>query len=134
MSVPQVLLVEDSEFMSMRIVETLQDNHNMDLTAVKTAAKARDYLDKETFDIVVVNYELPDETGVEFAASFNSSGRNPSVPVILLTGRELEPLASDAIENGVTEFVYKGDHATANMDVLANRIHIVLKNHSLTES
>jgi len=134
MTVPKVLLVEDSEFMSMRIVETLQDKHNMELTAVKTAEKARDYLNQETFDIVVINYELPDETGVEFAASFNSSGRNPSVPVILLTGRELEPIASDAIEKGVTEFVYKGDHATANMDVLANRIHIVLKNHSLSES
>ena len=133
MTGPAVLLVEDSEFMTMRIVETLEDSHNMSLTAVSTATEAREYLSTEIFDCVVVNYELPDETGVEFADSLNPSGREPVVPVILLTGRELEPIASDAIEKGVTEFVYKGDHATANMDVLANRIRVVLKNHNLPE-
>jgi PleD family two-component response regulator len=133
MTAPDVLLVEDSEFMSMRIIETLEDSHNMSLTAVGTAAEAKDRLIDNTFDCVVVNYELPDETGVELADSLNPSGRRPVVPIILLTGRELEPIAADAIEKGVTEFVYKGDHATANMDVLANRIRVVLKTHSLPE-
>ncbi len=133
MAKPKVLLVEDSDFMSMRIVETLEESHKMSLTAVGTASEARNRLNQETFDCIVVNYELPDETGVEFADSLNPSGREPIVPIILLTGRELEPIASDAIKKGVTEFVYKGDHATANMDVLANRIRVVLKNHILPE-
>ena len=126
MSAPKVLLVEDSEFMSMRVVDTLEDGHEMNLTAVETAEAARTRIETGEFDVIVVNYELPDETGIEFANSLNDSGTEPEVPVILLTGRELEPIAKEASENGITEFVYKGDHAAAEMDVLANRIKVVV--------
>lgn len=126
MSAPKVLLVEDSEFMSMRVVDTLEAGHEMNLTAVETAEEARTRIETGDFDVIVVNYELPDETGIEFADSLNDSGNDPDVPVILLTGRELEPIAKEASENGITEFVYKGDHAAAEMDVLANRIEVVV--------
>ena len=132
MTVPEVLLVEDSEFMSMRVVDALESNHEMELTAVRTASEARKSLKTDNFDVVVVNYELPDETGIEFAGSLNSSGTDPSIPIILLTGKKLEPIAGDAVNNGVTEFVYKGDHAAADMDVLANRIKTVIAAYGTT--
>ncbi|MFQ3475465.1 response regulator [Halonotius sp. F2-221B] len=132
MTAPKVLLVEDSEFMSMRVVDALESTHGMELTAVRTASEARKRLKTDSFDVIVVNYELPDETGIEFAGSLNRSGTDPSVPIILLTGKELEPIASDAVDNGVTEFVYKGDHAAADMDVLANRIQTVIAAYGTT--
>jgi len=132
MTTPNVLLVEDSEFMSMRVVDALESNHEMELTAVRTASEARKSLKADNFDVVVVNYELPDETGIEFAGSLNSSGTDPSIPIILLTGKKLEPIAGDAVNNGVTEFVYKGDHAAADMDVLANRIKTVIAAYGTT--
>jgi len=124
---PDVLLVEDSNFMSMRVVETLESVHEMNVTAVETADEARNELDKNNFECVIVNYELPDETGIELASSINSFGAEPEVPIILLTGRKLEPLAKDAIKKGVTEFVYKGEHAANDMDVLAHRIRVMLR-------
>lgn len=127
MTALRVLLVEDSEFMSMRVSEVLEDTHKMSLTAVGTAAAARERLDANEYDCVVVNYELPDETGIELAQSINPSGTEPVVPVILLTGKELEPIARNAIQKGVTEFVYKGDHAAGEMDVLENRIRLTVR-------
>ncbi|TQQ83260.1 response regulator [Halonotius terrestris] len=126
MITPNILLVEDSDFMSMRVVEVLEATHGMSLTAVKTAEEARTRIETGDFDVVVVNYELPDETGIELADSLNAGDEPPEIPVILLTGRELEPIAKKASEKGVTEFVYKGDHAAADMDVLANRIKVVV--------
>ena len=126
MTPPEVLLVEDSEFMSMRVVDTLEAAQGMTITAVETVSEAKTRIETGDFDCIVVNYELPDETGIEFAAEINDSGNDPEIPVILLTGKKLEPIAGDAVENGVTEFVYKGDHAAADMDVLANRIRVVL--------
>jgi CheY-like chemotaxis protein len=134
MSAPQVLLVEDSEFMSMRVVDTLEGGHGMNLTAVETAEEARTRIETGSFDVVVVNYELPDETGIELASSLNETGNDPDVAVILLTGRKLEPIASEASDNGITEFVYKGDHAADDMDVLANRIQVVLDAYVNTEA
>jgi len=123
----EILLVEDSEFMAMRVTEALENTHKMNLTAVGTAAEARERLEVDDYDCVVVNYELPDETGIELAQSVNPSGTDPVVPVILLTGKELEPIARDAIQKGVTEFVYKGDHAAGEMDVLENRIRLTVR-------
>lgn len=127
MIAPHVLLVEDSDFMATRVVETLETVHDFFITSVGTAEEAREALAAGGFDCIVSNYQLPDETGIELAASLANDETGPSIPLIILTGRALEPIASDAIEAGVTEFVYKGDHATGEMDVLANRIKVVLK-------
>ena len=113
--------------MANRVSETLENTHEMSLTAVGTAAEARKRLAADDYDCVVVNYELPDETGIELAHSLNPSGTDPVVPVILLTGKELEPIARNAIQKGVTEFVYKGDHAAGEMDVLENRIRLTVR-------
>ncbi|MEA1932805.1 MAG: response regulator [Euryarchaeota archaeon] len=129
MNTPHVLLVEDSNFMATKVVETLESAHEFVITTVSTAVEARNALKNGSYDCVISNYELPDESGVELAESLREESAVPSVPLIILTGRSLEPLAKEAIEAGVTEFVYKGDQATGDMDVLANRIRIVLQAH-----
>ena len=129
MTTPHILLVEDSNFMATKVVETLESAHEFVITTVSTAIEARNALKNGSYDCVISNYELPDESGVELAESLRKDPEVPSVPLIILTGRSLEPLAKEAIEAGVTEFVYKGDQATGDMDVLANRIRIVLRAH-----
>jgi DNA-binding response OmpR family regulator len=127
MNTPHILLVEDSNFMATKVVETLESAHEFVISTVSTAVEARNALQNGSYDCVISNYELPDESGVELAESLRADDSTPSVPLIILTGRSLEPIAKDAIEAGVTEFVYKGDQATGEMDVLANRIRIVLQ-------
>lgn len=129
MNAPHVLLVEDSNFMATKVVETLESAHEFVITTVSTAVEARNALQNGSYDCVISNYELPDESGVDLASSLRENDDIPSVPLIILTGRSLEPLAKEAIEAGVTEFVYKGDQATGDMDVLANRIRVVLQAH-----
>ena len=129
MNAPHVLLVEDSNFMATKVVETLESAHEFVITTVSTADEARNALQNGSYDCVISNYELPDESGVELASSLRDDSDVPSVPLVILTGRSLEPIAKEAIEAGVTEFVYKGDQATGEMDVLANRIRIVLQAH-----
>ncbi len=129
MDSPHILLVEDSNFMATKVVETLESAHEFVISTVSTADEARYALENGSYDCVISNYELPDESGVELAKSLRTDADIPSVPLIILTGRSLEPLAKEAIEAGVTEFVYKGDQATGEMDVLANRIRIVLQAH-----
>jgi DNA-binding NtrC family response regulator len=130
MAAPHVLLVEDSEFMATRVAETLEEIHEFYVTTVDTAEEVRSALmEYDDIECIVTNYELPETNGVKLAASINGRGGEPEIPIIILTGKELEPIASDAIRAGVTEFVYKGDHATGEMDVLANRIDLVLKAH-----
>ena len=128
MAAPHVLLVEDSSFMATRVTETLEDLHEYYVSVVGTASEVHEALaNYDDIDCIVINYALPDTNGIKLAASITGDGDNSEIPIILLTGKELEPLADDAIQAGITEFVYKGNHATGEMDVLANRIHTVLE-------
>ena len=128
MPAPHVLLVEDSEFMATRVSETLEESHSFYVTTVGTADEVREALrEYDDIECIVTNYELPEGNGVTLAESINGKEGNIDIPVIILTGKALEPIADDALEAGVTEFVYKGDHATGDMDVLANRIDTVIR-------
>jgi len=132
MTSPHILLVEDSNFMATKVVETLESAHEFVISTVSTADEARHALKNGSYDCIISNYELPDENGTELAESLQDDNEMPSVPLIILTGRSLEPIAKEAIAAGVTEFVYKGDQATGEMDVLANRIRVVLQAQSAT--
>lgn len=123
-----VLFVEDSDFMAARVSETLESAHEFDVTRVETAAAARSTFEGggNGIDCVVSSYELPDETGPNLAASL-ADEPSVDVPFILFTGQPLAPLAGDALEAGVTDFVSKDQHVSGEMDVLANRIRLAIE-------
>jgi DNA-binding NtrC family response regulator len=117
-----ILLVEDSGFMTDRITQALSETHGFTVVTAETAAEARDKLATSDIDCVLVNNVLVDGTGIEFAESVHRS-----VPIILFTTSELEPIAAEAIEAGVTEFIHKDHHVTESLDVLANRIDVSIR-------
>lgn len=121
MSPYTVLFVDDSDFMTQLVSETLEGAHGYEVETVTTASEARSVFDSSTFDCVISSYELLDETGIELAESLEE------VPFVLFTGNPLEPLVDEAREAGVTAFVGKGDHATGDMNVFANRIRLAIE-------
>lgn len=117
----RVLLVEDSEFMSQQIAETLS-HYDIAVEVVHTAQAARETLESDEIDCILVNHDLPDETGLEFAESVSAE-----IPIILLTATSLDSLAAEAIEAGITEFVHKDNLATGSMGILVNRIDVAIR-------
>ena len=127
---PHILLVEDSRFMATHVAGTLREAHNFHVTIAENSEEAHDLLAAYA-DIVciVTNYQLHEKTGIQFAASLTGDSEKSSIPIILLTGKQLEPIAAKGLKVGINEFVYKGHYATGNMDVLANRIDVVIRAH-----
>lgn len=117
-----VLLVEDSEFMAQQVSDTLKTFHEYKTSTVETAAAARGAVETGNIDCVLVNHDLPDESGMEFAESVTAD-----IPIILLTTTTLEDVAKEAIDAGVTEFVHKDNLAQSTMNVLANRIDVAIR-------
>lgn len=122
MAPPHVLLVEDSRFLSTQVSDRLGTEYDFLITTVETAATARKAVAQNDIDCVLVNNNLPDESGIAFAESVPQS-----LPIILLTATTLESVAADAVAAGVTEFVHKENLAQGTMDVLANRIHVAIR-------
>jgi len=116
-----VLIAEDSEFMAQRVLEALQ-SPTYDITHVRSAEDALEMLETEAVDCALVNYELSDQTGIELIESAPSD-----IPIILLTSAEIDTIAAEALDAGVTEFVRKDNLAAGSMPVLANRVDVVIR-------
>ena len=80
---------------------------------------ALDRLTAGDVDCVLADYEMPDVDGLELLRSV--SEQHPDLAFILFTGRGSEALASEAIAEGVTDYVQKGS-GRDRFAVLANRI------------
>ena len=131
---PHILMVEDSQFMATHVASTLRDTHNFHVTITQSKDEAQDLLGAyDDIVCIVTNFQLAETTGIHLAAALDSGSDEIGVPIILLTAKQLEPIAPRGLDAGVDEFVYKGDYATGNMDVLANRIDVVVRAHANPE-
>ena len=76
-------------------------------------------LSDESFDCLVTDYEMPEMDGLELLSTVRR--RHPELPVMLLTAKGNESIASDAIAAGVTDYIPKDD-LTDSPALLAKRI------------
>ena len=113
----RVLLVDDDAVFSDRLAAALEDA-GFDVVVADDAAAGLDRLDART-DCVLTEYGVPGEEGLGFFESVRR--RRPELPVVLLTGRGDEAIASEAIGAGVTDYVRKGA-VDGRFDALVARI------------
>lgn len=60
-------------------------------------------------DFIVVDYEMPEMTGLEFIAKIRSHKKYDTIPILMLTGIDSEKLAFDAIKAGADDFIDKSN-------------------------
>src|SRR5581483_10530664 len=75
---------------------------------VSTAAngkEALDLLDRQTFNVVIVDFQLPDSTGLELARKVRE--HNDHTLVILMTGHASLEMAVKAIQEAVYDYLIK---------------------------
>ncbi|GAA0670824.1 bacterio-opsin activator domain-containing protein [Natronoarchaeum mannanilyticum] len=116
-----VLHLDDNEqFLDVVATFLEADNDDIDVTSVLDAEAALDRLDgPERIDCVVSDYRMGPTDGVDFLKSVRE--RDPRLPFILYTGKGSEEVASEAISQGVTDYLQK-KHSDQQYDLLANRI------------
>ncbi len=86
--------------------------------SVDVALNGHDGIEMHTtdpYDIVALDYQLPDMSGLDIAREFFS--RNSELPVILITGRGNEEVAAEALDIGVSNYIVK-DTQSSYLDLL----------------
>src|SRR6476620_7350695 len=92
---PWVLMVDDD----VNILDTAKDileEAKFVLHTASTGAAALKLLEEQTFNVVVVDFQLPDSTGLELARKVRES--NEHTCVILMTGHASLEMAVKAIQ------------------------------------
>jgi len=102
----RVLVVEDNRRHAELITDELRDSDpGTTVEWAETGTQGLDRLREETFDLVVLDYRLPDTDGLELMRSLRVEGRE--VPIIFVTTADSVQLAVEAMKLGAEDFVQK---------------------------
>jgi DNA-binding NtrC family response regulator len=100
----KVLLVDDEE----EFVETLAErmrSRGMEVATSNTGGDALDLIDKESYDVVVLDLQMPGMDGLEALARIKK--RRPKIQVVLLTGHATVEKGVEAMKRGALEVLEK---------------------------
>lgn len=116
----RILHVDNDEMFADSVGTYLEAHDDQFVVDVAHSGQAAtDDYDLADIDCVVSDYEMPDETGIEFLRRVRAA--DPALPFILVTGRGSERIAGEAISAGVTDYLQKRP-GTETYELLANRI------------
>ena len=101
-----VLLVEDDLAVGRVVTQFFSDVY--DVRQARTGAGALAILRREAVDAVVLDYRLPDLTGLQVLAEIASAW--PSLPVVMMTAYGSESLCASAFKLGVRDYFPKPVH------------------------
>lgn len=103
----RLLIVEDDPDIAYVLKAMIDDRFNAAVELAGSIATAQENLGSGDFDVVLLDYRMPDGDGLRLLEEINSSPDPP--PVILITGQGAEQLVVDAFRLGATGYVIKGN-------------------------
>ena len=103
-TVKRVLVVDDELDFLETIVKRLEVR-DIKATGVDSGPKALDLLDKEDFDVVVLDVKMPGMDGVETLVEMKK--KKPQLPVVMLTGHATVESGIQGMKKGAFAYVMK---------------------------
>lgn len=106
-SIKMLLLVEDNPGDARLLREMLQEAglRTTELTHLECMADAEKYLFCSEVDIILLDLGLPDAEGMEAVRRARTAASR--VPIVILTGRDDESLAAQALQEGAQDYLVK---------------------------
>ena len=114
-----VLIIEDEEGSATLLSRLLQKKFSARVEMARDLADARKAIALKPYDLICLDYELPDGDGFEFLADLAPEDM-PNV--IVVTGHTGEGLEAKARELGAVDFVSKDRNMVTRLTVAVERM------------
>ncbi len=125
----RVLLVEDNP-QDVQIVRRMLDGYkraHFQVASASSTKECEETLGEKAFDLILLDYQLPDEDGLTFLQRLDTADLPP---IIMLTGRGDERLAVQALQWGALDYFPK---SFITSEVLGRAIHQALEKSRLAD-
>ncbi|MDR1621224.1 MAG: response regulator [Synergistaceae bacterium] len=101
-----VLLAEDNEINQMIVVELLRDA-GVTVTAVENGLEAVKAVEKEPFDLVLMDIQMPEMDGLTATMQIHANPKYKDLPIIALTAHALPEDRETSLKSGMNEHLTK---------------------------
>ncbi|OZI60719.1 hybrid sensor histidine kinase/response regulator [Bordetella genomosp. 11] len=130
----RVLLVEDDavDRIACRRALSADPVHRFEVASAETGDEAMRYLQSHRVDCILLDYRLPDQTGLEFLGSLADGTGEVPLPVLVLTGEDSTGVAVDMMRHGARDYLYK-DTERRYLQALPAAIERMLRAQRLVE-
>ena len=102
----RILVIEDREFDSDKIIKTLSEDLNI-VFCVDNGVKGIEMLGLQEFDIIMVSMDLKDEDGLRLCSHLRSNERSRALPIVLIAEEEDMPRVAQGLEMGAHDYILR---------------------------
>lgn len=114
-----ILILEDDEDLSEGICLSLQ-SPELTFVRCRTVVQAKQLLKERKYDLLILDINLPDGSGLDFCREIRKTSR---VPIALLTAKDMELDIVSGLESGADDYITK----PFSLMVLRARIRALLR-------
>jgi DNA-binding NtrC family response regulator len=100
----RILLIDDDEWIRGSL-QLFFETEGCQVIALETAEEGLAALREDTYDIIIVDYKLPGQDGIEFLKQIRNA--HSDAIKILITAYKSEPIVSEAKKLGIQGFIEK---------------------------
>ncbi len=114
----RLLIIEDDLSLNQMLQLHFEDE-GFEVAAASSCSEGLELLERMAFDLILLDQQLPDGTGLELLQQIDT--RDPGPAVIMMTGQHDLELAIQAIKEGAADFVHK-PIKTAELQIVVDRL------------
>ena len=104
----KVLIAEDSSVIQ-KLTKKILENQNCVISTAKNGMQVLELLQKESFDIILMDISMPVMNGIECAARIRSleSSNIAQIPIIAITGNAMNYTLEEFRKFGINDYLQK---------------------------
>jgi len=114
---PLVLAVDDDDLQRKMLARVLRSEHYQ-LAFAASGNEALGLLRKRRPDIILLDFEMPDMSGLDVLRRLKAIPQFASIPVVMVTGQSNRTAVSESLKAGAVDFVVK----PPNREILLRKI------------
>lgn len=104
---PKILVVDDSKMLRDMVVYTLNEGGYPDVAEAEDGAVALSLVQKERFDIVITDINMPNMDGFSFTQNARGVNGYESTPILILTTESSDEMKQKGKSCGATGWIVK---------------------------
>lgn len=106
-SVPPVVLVVDDDELQHKFIERLLRDLQLELIFASSGTEALNVLRRRRPDLILMDVNLPDFSGIEATRRMKSHAEFKEVPIVMVTGQSEKATVVDSLKAGAVDFIVK---------------------------